>query len=82
MGHKTLGLGGEIIAQIVEKNIRLKSSPVRMGLPFHPAPSSMGMIKDYYPDGKKMLLKIKEMLKIKDYKFKIIMEAYNKFNKK
>ena len=78
LGHKTLGLGGEIIAQIVEKNIRLKSSPVRMGLPFHPAPSSMGMIKDYYPDGKKMLLKIKEMLKINDYKFKMIMEAYNK----
>ena len=66
MGHKNLGLGGEIIAQVVEKNISLNSSPVRIGLPFHPVPSSVGMIKDYYPDGKKLLFKIKKMLKIKD----------------
>ena len=31
-----------------EKNISLNSSPVRIGLPFHPVPSSVGMIKDYY----------------------------------
>ena len=36
LGHKNLGLGGEIIAQVVEKNISLNSSPVRIGLPFHP----------------------------------------------
>ena len=78
LGHKNLGLGGEIIAQVVEKNISLNSSPVRIGLPFHPVPSSVGMIKDYYPDGKKLLFKIKKMLKIKDSKFKKIMGAYNK----
>ena len=42
LGHKNLGLGGEIIAQVVEKNISLNSSPVRIGLPFHPVPSSVG----------------------------------------
>ena len=78
LGHKNLGLGGEIIAQVVEKNISLNSSPVRIGLPFHPVPSSVGMIKDYYPDGKKLLFKIKKMLKIKDSKFNTIMGVYNK----
>ena len=72
-----LGLGGEIISQIVENNISLKSSPIRMGLPFYPTPSSIGMVKDYYPDGKKILLQIKKILKIGDHKFKMIMKTYN-----
>ena len=78
LGHKNLGLGSEIISQIAEKNISLKSCPIRIGLPFHPTPSSIGMVKDYYPDGKKILLKIKKSLKIGDYKFRMIMNVYNK----
>ena len=82
LGHKNLGLGSEIISQIAEKNISLKSCPIRIGLPFHPTPSSIGMVKDYYPDGKKILLKIKKSLKIGDYKFRMIMNTYNKHSPK
>ena len=78
LGHKTLGLGGEIISQIVENGIKLKSTPMRIGLPFHPVPSSIGMIKGYYPDGKAVLLRLKIILKIGDDKFSLIMNAYNK----
>lgn len=82
LGHKTLGIGAEIISQVVENNIYLKSRPTRIGLPFHPVPSSIGMIKNYYPDGKKILFTIKKMLKIKNNKFKNIIKAYSKKNSK
>ena len=78
LGHINLGIGGEIISQIAEQNINLKSPPIRMGLPFHPTPSSIGMIKDYYPDGIKMLYNIKKILKIGPVKFKEIMSEYKK----
>jgi pyruvate dehydrogenase E1 component beta subunit len=48
---KNCGLGGEVIASVVEKlpcNL-LKSRPARFGLPAAPAPTSKPLEKDYYP---------------------------------
>lgn len=47
-GYKTLGMGAEIIAQLVERDCQFKV--IRMGIPDHPIPSSRGYLKGLYPD--------------------------------
>lgn len=82
LGHKLLGLGSEIIAQIFENNIKLKSAPIRLGLPFHPTPSSLGLIKNYYPDGSSLLNAVSKILNLNKNKFKNIINRYRKNKKK
>ena len=82
LGHKLLGLGSEMISQVVEKNIFLKAAPIRLGLPFHPTPSSLGLIKNYYPDGLSLLQAIKKTLRINKNKYKLILKKYNSQIKK
>lgn len=49
-GWRTLGLGAEIVARIVEQGFGdLKMPPVRIGLPDHPTPSSLALAEVYYP---------------------------------
>jgi len=53
VGWKTLGLGAEIVAQVVETAFgALKAPPVRIGLPDHPTPSSLPLAEAFYPDSK------------------------------
>lgn len=82
LGHKKFGLGSEILAGLVEKNIPFQSPPIRLGLPFHPVPSSRGLIKNFYPNGKDILYSIKKILNIKNEKFSIILKEYNSVTKK
>jgi len=50
-GYKTLGLGSEIVSEIVCANFSgLKSAPIRLGLPDHPIPSAVGFIDGLYID--------------------------------
>jgi len=49
-GFRTLGMGSEIITQVVEQGFgSLRAAPVRLGLPDHPTPSSRELVRDYYP---------------------------------
>lgn len=49
-GWRTLGLGAEIIAQVVEQALgNLKQPPVRIALPDHPTPSALALAEVYYP---------------------------------
>jgi acetoin:2,6-dichlorophenolindophenol oxidoreductase subunit beta len=49
-GWRTLGLGAEIVAQVVERAYSdLKRAPIRIGLPDHPTPSSLALAESYYP---------------------------------
>lgn len=49
-GHRTLGLGAEIVASIVETVFDdLVVAPVRLGLPDHPTPASASLVEGYYP---------------------------------
>jgi acetoin:2,6-dichlorophenolindophenol oxidoreductase subunit beta len=82
LSHKRLGVGAEIIASILENKIDLKSPPVRLGLPFHPVPSSRGLVKNFYPTGHEILNSIKESLKIDKIKFSKILNEYNLNTKK
>ncbi len=80
IGYKLLGLGSEITSQIVENCFSsLKKAPKRIGLPDHPTPSSRGYIKGFYPDYKKIILNVCDLVdidqKIKD---KILTEVINK----
>ena len=64
-GHKTHGIGGEIVAQVMESaGSSSKSSPIRIGLPDHPIPSSRGYIPGIYPDAVKIILAVCEMLEV------------------
>ena len=50
VGSKTLGLGAEIVSQVVEQCFsKLKCPPRRLGLPDHPTPSSRALVADFYP---------------------------------
>ncbi|MBF0348293.1 MAG: dehydrogenase [Magnetococcales bacterium] len=49
-GWTTCGMGAEIIARVVETDLAsLKTAPVRVGLPDHPAPTAPSLTYDYYP---------------------------------
>jgi pyruvate dehydrogenase E1 component beta subunit len=62
-GFKNFGIGSEIISRISEDCMdKLKSKPVRIGLPFIPTPSSRFLANSYYPNKKTILLSILDML--------------------
>lgn len=82
LSHKRFGICSEIISGIVESKIKLNNSPIRLGLPFHPVPSSRGLVKNFYPSGKNILHAIKKTLKINESKFKKVLNEYNKGSKK
>ena len=82
LSYKRLGISSEIISTISENDIRLKSRPIRLGLPFHPVPSSRGLIKKFYPTGHDILNSVKESLKIDKIKFSKILDEYNADTKK
>lgn len=68
-GYKTLGIGSEIVAQVTEHCFSaLKAPPARIGLPDHPTPSSRGYLPGLYPDAKKIVESVCEMLKLPDAK--------------
>jgi len=48
-GHTDFGITAEIFARLLESGIRLKSAPVRLGLPFGPTPTSSSLTDGYYP---------------------------------
>ena len=50
-GWSSCGMAGEVIASVVERiaPVALKKSPVRVTLPFSPAPTSRVLEKAYYP---------------------------------
>ena len=54
-GFKTLGIGAEIVSEVVAAKFKdLKSAPIRLGLPDHPLPSSVGYIDGLYVDSVKI----------------------------
>lgn len=55
-GFRKFGVGAEIVSEVVAHCFSdLKSSPVRMGLPDHPTPSSRGLLPGFYPDATSIL---------------------------
>ena len=59
----THGIGGEIIAQVIEEaGSNMKCPPSRIALPDHPVPSSRGFIPGLYPDAKKIVSKVCAMV--------------------
>ena len=77
-GPKTLGLGSEILSQIVEKSLILKSPPIRLGLPDHPIPSSRSFINEVYVTPKKIFYSIFNNLKISKKQSNRIYLEYKK----
>lgn len=64
-GFKKFGIGSELVSEVVAHCFSsLKSAPVRIGLPDHPAPSSRGFLPGYYTDSTSILRNIGTMLGI------------------
>lgn len=62
-GHKTHGIGGEVIAQVIEQaGSSMVCPPTRVALPDHPVPSSRGFIPDLYPDARKVVIEVCSMV--------------------
>lgn len=62
-GFKTLGLGAEIVSEVVAAKFKeLKSAPIRLGLPDHPLPSSVGYLDGLYVDSIKIFQTIAKNL--------------------
>ena len=74
-GFKNLGIGSEIISRVTENCMeKLKSKPVRIGLPFIPTPSSRFLAKSYYPNKKTILRSILQLLKKEKNKKKLFQK--------
>jgi len=72
-GFKNLGIGSEIISRISETCMeKLKSKPVRIGLPFIPTPSTRFLANNYYPNKKTILFAILDILKKNNHKKRLL----------
>ncbi|MEM8930010.1 MAG: transketolase C-terminal domain-containing protein [Acidobacteriota bacterium] len=62
-GHRTLGLGAEIVATVVERELpHLQSPPRRLGLPDRPAASTRSLAVDFYPRAEQIAGEVAESL--------------------
>lgn len=68
LGYRTLGIGSEIVSQIVESGIiDLACPPVRLGLPDHPVPSSVGFIDGLYVDAERIFKSVAEAMELPEH---------------
>jgi len=77
-GHKFLGMGSEIISQLVESGINFKKAPMRLGMPDHPTPSSRSFIKYVYVTPEKILNSILNISEINKSLQNKIKSQYHK----
>lgn len=55
-GFRKFGIGAEIVSEVVGNCFdKLKTAPVRIGMPDHPTPSSRGLIPGIYPDAARIV---------------------------
>ena len=55
-GFRKFGIGAEIVSEVVTHCFdKLKSPPIRIGLPDHPTPSSRGLVPGIYPDAARIV---------------------------
>lgn len=55
-GFRKFGIGAEIVAEVASNCFdKLKSPPMRIGMPDHPTPSSRGLIAGLYPDASRIV---------------------------
>ena len=64
-GWKSFGVGSEIFANILEKKLILKNTPVRLACKNFPTPSSHYLNKDYYVTVKDICLEVCKILSVK-----------------
>ena len=77
-GYKHLGLGAEIVSQVVENNIGvLQKAPVRLGLPNLPSPSSISLAKDYYCTSIDIANAAADILEISDKRITVLESIEN-----
>ena len=61
-GLRTLGMGAEIVAQVVEQAYDdLRQAPIRIGLPDYPTPSSLALAQVFYPSSIDIVAAIRKL---------------------
>ena len=81
LGYKKFGISSELISSIYENNFPLDKPPVKLGLPFHPAPSSRGLVKNYYPSQMNILKTILDLHNVSNLKKKSLINNFKTINK-
>jgi acetoin:2,6-dichlorophenolindophenol oxidoreductase subunit beta len=63
-GWSPCGMAGEVIASVVERvsPATMKKSPIRMTLPFSPAPTSRVLEKAYYTTDEMIILEAEKLM--------------------
>lgn len=68
-GFVHYGIGSEIVASVSSAAFQqLKAAPLRLGLPDHPTPSSRGMIEGLYPDARRVVDSVCDLVGVSDQK--------------
>ena len=81
--YKNYGVSSEILTNLFEKFDDFKIKPRRIGIPFHPMPSSRGYISSVYPTKEKILKNILQLVNVSNQKSKIIFSSFkNTFDSK
>ena len=74
--YKNYGVSTEILADLFEKFNNFKEKPKRIGIPFHPMPSSRGYIDSVYPTKENILKSILKLSKVSSKKSKMIQISF------
>lgn len=74
--YKNYGVSSEFLTNLFEKYNDLKVKPIRIGIPFHPMPSSRGYINSVYPTKEKILKNILILTKVSNNKSKMIKDLF------
>jgi pyruvate dehydrogenase E1 component beta subunit len=81
-GWRKFGIGAEIVSEVATNCFaQLKTAPMRLGLPDHPAPSSRGLVRGYYTDTESILRTAASMLGIDAAKIETAVAAVNEKRK-
>tara|TARA_Y100000389_G_scaffold204677_1_gene258796 strand:+ start:4198 stop:5256 length:1059 start_codon:yes stop_codon:yes gene_type:complete len=76
-GFNTGSIANDIIYNVIQSNIKLKSKPQKLAMPDVPEPTSYGLTKNFYIDDSKIISQILDSLKIKKKFFLNIEEKQN-----
>lgn len=81
LGYKKFGISSELISSIYENGIQLVKPPLKLGLPFHPVPSSRGLVKNYYPSQVNILKSVLDLMNFNLKKRKFLISKFQTINK-
>lgn len=80
-GWREYGVGGEIVASVVETCFdALQAPPRRLAIAPHPVPASVSLIEGYYPDAFRISDVVGDVVELADAQRKLVIDALGERN--